>query len=253
MIQVADDSLQKIIEQVYRNDQSHIFRFWESLTDSQKNNLLKQTSQIDFNLLSELTKLALQGAQGQQKELLLEPADFISIEERKEKDHVANSVGEEHLKAGKVAAFLVAGGQGTRLGYSGPKGMFPVTTVKKKSLFQLHAEKLAAVGYRYGVRIPWYIMTSQTNNDQTVQFFKENKFFDLETTDIFFIIQDMIPAIDRKGRLILDAPDHLFMNPNGHGGSLKALWKSGAIADMKRRGIENIFYFQVDNVLTKIS
>ena len=95
-------------------------------------------------------------------------------------------------------------------------------------------------------------MTSQTNNGSTVKFFKEHNYFGLSPGDVRFIVQDMIPAIDRKGKLILDAPDHIFMNPNGHGGSLKALWESGTIADLRDKGIDTLFYFQVDNVLTRI-
>jgi UDP-N-acetylglucosamine/UDP-N-acetylgalactosamine diphosphorylase len=95
-------------------------------------------------------------------------------------------------------------------------------------------------------------MTSQTNNDQTIKFFAQNNYFGLQKADVFFLIQEMVPAINRQGKMILDAKDHLFMNPNGHGGSLKALWDSSAISDMQNRSIETIFYFQVDNVLTKI-
>jgi UDP-N-acetylglucosamine/UDP-N-acetylgalactosamine diphosphorylase len=169
-----------------------------------------------------------------------------------QKDTVARTAGEEMLSRGKIAAFLVAGGQGTRLGFDGPKGMFPVTPVKKKSLFQLHAEKLLATGKKYGVGIPWYIMTSLTNNEQTITFFKKNNYFGYHKDHVIFFIQQMIPAIDRQGKLILDQADHIFMNPNGHGGSIKALSESGALSNMKERGIEHLFYFQVDNVLTRI-
>jgi UDP-N-acetylglucosamine/UDP-N-acetylgalactosamine diphosphorylase len=252
MIQVKDKSIQKKIEQIHDHDQGHIFRFWDILDDDCRMKLLDQVTSIDFDLLKELTGLVLDREKYQSDDLHLGPAEFISLDEREGKDEKALITGEDHIKAGKVAAFLVAGGQGTRLGFSGPKGMFPVTPVKNKSLFQHHAEKLLAVGHRYGVRIPWYIMTSQTNNDQTVQFFKENGYFGYDDKDIFFMIQDMIPAFDRNGHLILDAHHHIFMNPNGHGGSLKALWESGAIDDMKHRGIKDLFYFQVDNVLTNI-
>jgi UDP-N-acetylglucosamine/UDP-N-acetylgalactosamine diphosphorylase len=95
-------------------------------------------------------------------------------------------------------------------------------------------------------------MTSETNHGATVAFFEEQDYFGYSAADIMFFRQEMIPAIDRSGKLILDAPDHIFTNPNGHGGSLKALWENGAIGDMHERGIEHIFYFQVDNVLTRI-
>jgi len=252
MIKVTDAKIQKKIDQVYAHKQEHIFRFWDALNETQQNRLISQVGLIDFNLLSQLIELASDRERYLKKEFKLEPAEFISLQERKERDISARAVGEEHLKAGKVAAFLVAGGQGTRLGFSKTKGMYPITPVKKKSLFQLHAEKLRAMERRYNTQIPWFIMTSQTNNKETSNFFEENNHFGYNAENISFIVQDMIPAIDRQGKLILDAIDHIFTNPNGHGGSLKALWESGALESMRKKGVETIFYFQVDNVLTRI-
>jgi UDP-N-acetylglucosamine/UDP-N-acetylgalactosamine diphosphorylase len=156
------------------------------------------------------------------------------------------------LKAGKIAAVLVAGGQASRLGFDKPKGIYPIGPVSNKSLFQLHAEKLSAIARRYRTRIPWYIMTSDTNTSEIRAFFEQHKLFGYPPSDIFFFEQEMMPALDEKGKLILDAPDHIFMNPNGHGGTLTALKKSGALEDMRRRGIEELFYFQVDNVLLQL-
>jgi UDP-N-acetylglucosamine/UDP-N-acetylgalactosamine diphosphorylase len=250
MIQVDDPVIQEKIKQVYHYQQDHIFLFWDRLDDKGKQNLLKQISGIDFTLLQHFIQIS--QAAKTTEEIQLKPPHVISLEDRKTKDTESLQVGEVHLRNGKMAAFLVAGGQGTRLGFDGPKGMCPVTPVRKKTLFQLHAEKILATSRRYDVTIPWYIMTSQTNNDQTKEFFEQNNYFGLRKADVFFLMQEMVPAIDRHGKLILDQMDHLFMNPNGHGGSLKALWDSGAISDMQDRGIETIFYFQVDNVLTKI-
>jgi len=243
------DKIRQILE---KSDQSHVLRFWDKLNDSQRTKLLQQISGIDFNLITRLTQQALDVKENAAVSIELEPAEFISLQERKSRDREALPAGEDALRSGKVAAFLVAGGQGTRLGYDGPKGIYPVTPVKKKSLFQLHAEKLLAMATRYGQVIPWYIMTSETNHAATESFFRENGYFGYDAENIMFFSQEMIPAIDRRGKLILDAPHHIFSNPNGHGGSLKALWQSGALADMKKRGVEIIFYFQVDNVLTRI-
>ena len=251
MIQQSDSRVQKMIEKVYDHKQDHIFRFWESLSAQQRKNLLAQIEMIDFSLLSRLTGQA-KDQKDSQKNYELSPPEVITLDQRMQKDTAARTAGEEMLSRGKIAAFLVAGGQGTRLGFDGPKGMFPVTPVKKKSLFQLHAEKLLATGKKYGVQIPWYIMTSLTNNEQTITFFKKNNYFGYHKDHVIFFIQQMIPAIDRQGKLILDQADHIFMNPNGHGGSIKALSESGALSNMKKRGIEHLFYFQVDNVLTRI-
>jgi UDP-N-acetylglucosamine/UDP-N-acetylgalactosamine diphosphorylase len=251
MIELNDKEYQPLINQVYTHGQDHIFLFWDQMVPEQKQNLLEQISQIDFDLLSRLTKQAL----GQQKiteNLKLEPPAVISLEERRKKDPQADAIGRKALNEGKVAAFLVAGGQGTRLGFDGPKGMYPVTPVKKKSLFQLHAEKLLSIGRQNRTQIPWYIMTSRTNDKATKDFLEENNYFGYHQDNLYIFTQEMIPAIDRRGKLILDRPDHIFMNPNGHGGSISALWKKGALEDMKKRGVEYIFYFQVDNVLTRI-
>ncbi|TFH00733.1 MAG: UDPGP type 1 family protein, partial [Calditrichales bacterium] len=251
MIYTEDKALQKKIEAVYTHNQEQIFRFWDQLDDGRRANLLAQVSQIDFVLLERLI------TQAQNKQMIthtgeLEPPQVITLDQRTTQDSQAREAGAEVLRQGKVAAFLVAGGQGTRLGFDGPKGMYPVTPVRKKSLFQLHAEKILAIGRKYETAIQWFIMTSQTNNEQTEQFFKKNNYFGLQPAEVHFFIQEMVPAIDRQGKLILDRPDHIFMNPNGHGGSIKALDSSGALRTMKKQGIEYIFYFQVDNVLTRI-
>lgn len=252
MIYSDNKDWQELIERVYAAGQEHILRFWDDLPDSGRASLIRQISEIDFELLGALIHQALHEKKIAVQKDRLEPAEFITLKEREQRDDQVNPIGEQALRDGKVAAFLVAGGQGTRLGFDGPKGMYPVTPVRKKSLFQLHAEKLLAIGGRYGSNVPWYIMTSQTNNQQTIDFFKDNNYFGYNKNDIYIFIQEMIPAIDRTGKLILDAKDHIFKNPNGHGGSLKALWKSGALANMKERGIEIVFYFQVDNVLNPL-
>lgn len=251
MISVSDIKKQDVVNRVYQFGQEHIFRFWTTLSDDQKERLIDQVEMIDFELLN---KLIVQSSGGQKQHPTgqLVPPGVISLNRRKARDQSAALIGEKALREGKVAAVLVAGGQGTRLGFEGPKGMYPVTPVRKKCLFQLHAEKLISLGKKFDVQIPWYIMTSLTNEIQTIQFFSDNDYFGYQKENIFFFVQEMIPAIDRNGKLILDHNDHIFMNPNGHGGSIKALFKSGALADMKKRGVDHIFYFQVDNVLTRI-
>ena len=190
MINTDNQKWNELIVKVHENKQEHILRFWDELSSPQKENLIDQISDIDFELLKKLTADALNPKKSGGDDHKLEPADFITLSERQSLDSEAKKIGEQLLRSGKVAEFLVAGGQGTRLGFDGPKGMYPVTPVKKKSLFQLHAEKLLAVGKRYGVKVPWYIMTSLTNNDQTVQFFKENQYFGYTAEDIFFLIQE---------------------------------------------------------------
>ena len=252
MIQAPAKTYQKLIEKVYTYKQEQVFHFWDELTDNEKSELLNQINSIDFELLTQLSDDILNASDEKIDEIKLDVAEIISIDERRYSESEARAIGEDLLKQGKMAAFLVAGGQGTRLGYNGPKGMYPVTPVKKKSLFQLHAEKLIATGIKYNNPILWFIMTSETNHDQTVDFLKKNNYFGYDQSNIHFFNQEMIPAIDDNGKLILDKKNHIFTNPNGHGGSLSAIWNSGSIKKMQSKGIEFIFYFQVDNVLADI-
>jgi UDP-N-acetylglucosamine/UDP-N-acetylgalactosamine diphosphorylase len=161
----------------------------------------------------------------------------------------AEQLGKSLLAQGKIAAFLVAGGQGTRLGYDGPKGEYPVTPIKRHPLFQVFAEQLLAHGRDHGRAIPWYIMTSEANDAATRAFFAKNKSFGLDPANIYFFTQGMMPAFAPDGELLLAEKDSLALSPDGHGGSLRALYRSGALADMRRRGIEHLSYFQVDNPL----
>ncbi|MEK7325363.1 MAG: UDPGP type 1 family protein, partial [Chloroflexota bacterium] len=160
-------------------------------------------------------------------------------------------LGRQRLASSKVAALTVAGGQGTRLGFAGPKGAVPVTPVGGKTLFQLFAETVLAAGRRYNVSNPWYVMTSPANHHETVDYFIEHNFFGLPRPDVFLFSQGMLPAFDFRGRLLLEEKHRLALSPDGHGGVLKALLLSGALDDMHARGVEVISYFQVDNPLVK--
>jgi UDP-N-acetylglucosamine/UDP-N-acetylgalactosamine diphosphorylase len=245
---------QDLMKRVRAAGHGHVFDFWDKITEDSQHQLLHQLSLIDFDLMTRLYREYI--IHKKKPDIsVLEPAEIITLaHQRAHPDETAKMIarGEEMLRAGKIAAILVAGGQASRLGFDKPKGEYPIGPVSGKSLFQLHAEKLLATARRYRTRIPWYIMTSDANAGETRAFFEQNNWFGYPPADIFFFEQEMMPALDETGKLILDAPDHIFMNPNGHGGTLTALEKSGALADMRRRGVEEIFYFQVDNVLLKI-
>src|SRR3990172_4308443 len=252
---LQDAEKSKIIEKVYAAGQEHVLRFWDELDESSREKLLPQLAEIDFALINKLYQDFIKHKTPGVFKGDLKPADFITLpktDKEKAAFRKAHKIGEEALRAGRVAAFLVAGGQGSRLGFDGPKGMFPISPVKNKTLFQLHAEKILACSKKYGVIIPWYIMTSESNHVETVAYFAGNDYFGLGKENVICFEQAMIPALDPNGKLILEQKDSIFRNPNGHGGSLEALKKNGALADMQRRGIDLISYFQVDNVLIKI-
>jgi UDP-N-acetylglucosamine/UDP-N-acetylgalactosamine diphosphorylase len=163
------------------------------------------------------------------------------------------ALGEEALQRGEVAALLVAGGQGSRLGFDKPKGMFPVGPLSKATLFQIHAEKVLALSRRHGNPVPLLVMTSPATHDDTVAFFDENRRFGLPEADVVFFQQGVMPALDlATGRLLLEAPGKLFLSPNGHGGTLTALAETGLLPKLAARGVKHVFYFQVDNPLVKV-
>ncbi|MHC4389598.1 MAG: UTP--glucose-1-phosphate uridylyltransferase, partial [Planctomycetota bacterium] len=147
---------------------------------------------------------------------------------------------------------VVAGGQGTRLGFDGPKGNFPISPVRNKTLFRIFAETLAAVSNKYNTTCPWYIMTSPLNHAETAQIFRSNNYYGLSESDVFIFEQGTLPNFAFDGKILLTDKATVACSPDGHGGCLKALYKSGALKDMKRRGIEFISYWQIDNPLVNI-
>ncbi len=176
------------------------------------------------------------------------PAAFAVTQDAR----VSRDRGETLITQGKVAVVMVAGGQGSRLGLGGPKGELEISPVKKKSLFQLHSEKILALERRYNVEIPFLIMTSRANDTETRRFFEYNAFFGLDRDNVHFFVQGMIPSITKEGKLVISRDGGLFMNPDGHGGTLDALAKSGLLKMIGDRGVDLVFYFQVDNPLIKM-
>ncbi|SHL38141.1 UTP--glucose-1-phosphate uridylyltransferase [Fibrobacter sp. UWEL] len=160
--------------------------------------------------------------------------------------------GEILLGKGQVAAFLVAGGQGSRLGFEGPKGMFDIGLPSHKSLFQLQAERLQNLAAQVGHPIPWCIMTSPLNHEATVNFFTENNFFGMDRTNIRFFEQGTICALTPEGKAVRDGEDHLALVPDGNGGCFRALAQSGTLAWLIERGVRYVFLYSVDNALCRV-
>jgi UDP-N-acetylglucosamine/UDP-N-acetylgalactosamine diphosphorylase len=158
----------------------------------------------------------------------------------------------EAIREGKTAFLTVAGGQGSRLGFDGPKGMYPVTPIRRATLFQVFAEKLRGFAEQEKAKIPWYIMTSPLNDAETRRYFEEQRFFGLPESDVVFFTQGTLPTLDQTGRLLLDENGGLFQNPDGHGGLVTALRRHKLLDEMKSRSVEYLFYFQVDNPLVNV-
>ncbi len=243
-----------LLDSFTKAGQGHVFAFWDTLQATEREQLQQQAAEIDLAEVAHLfdslgrgaaTPLSLEG---------IEPAPYIARPEHggdPELWRAARWRGEAALRAGRVAAFTVAGGQGTRLGYDGPKGTFPVTPVTGKPLFQVFAEKILAASRRYGYPIPWLIMTSHANHQATVDFFLRNNWFGLAPEQLRFFPQGRMPAVDFAGKILLESPSSLALSPDGHGGSLRALVRSGTTAYLRDLGIDTISYFQVDNPLVR--
>lgn len=249
------DTTKALIESFAQAGQGQVFQFFDQLDTDAQAHLLSQAKTIDLAEVSALVAEHVKGAHDNSLNLDgLEPAPY-EVLPRNGGDsaqwRAAWDVGSAAIQAGRVAAFTVAGGQGTRLGYDGPKGTFPVTPVTEKSLFQVFAEKIARSGERFGVTIPWFILTSAINNDATVAAFEEAEFFGLERSSVHFIVQGLVPAVDYEGKILLAEKGKIALTPDGHGGSLRALVRSGAVEEMKAQGIDIVSYFQVDNPIVQ--
>jgi len=230
--------------------QESALRFYDQLSVDSQRMLRDQLLALDLEAINELVETQVKVKAAIALPTDIKPADaFPHVPDSSHRQLYLDAEKQGHtlLRAGKIGAFLVAGGQGTRLGYDGPKGEYPVTPIKNKPLFQVFSEQLTAWSAHAGRTIPWYIMTSEVNDAATRAYFAKNKSFGYPEADIFFFQQGMMPAFSMTGELLLGDKDSLALSPDGHGGSLRALEKSGALADMKRRGVEHLSYFQVDN------
>jgi UDP-N-acetylglucosamine/UDP-N-acetylgalactosamine diphosphorylase len=244
-----------LIEKFRSAGQGQVFAFADRLSPAERANLLSEADEIDLAEIERLVQTLV--AKGAAPAIDLEgllPAPYERLPGRggdAASWQSAKAAGEAALRAGRVAAFTVAGGQGTRLGYDGPKGTFPVTPVRHKPLFQVFSEKIRAAGLRYGRPLHWFIMTSHQNHAATEAFFQEHRHFGLDPARVHFFRQGRMPAVDFSGKILLESTSSLAMSPDGHGGSLRALERTGALDLMASEGIDTLSYFQVDNPLVR--
>lgn len=246
-----------LLNEIKAAGQEHVLSYWNELDEAGKSKLAGQLENINF---AELARLVPEYVLNRPKTEIpddLAPAPYFpetpENEEQKALYAKAYDLGIELLKSGRVCFLTVAGGQGTRLGFDGPKGTYPIGPVTGRTLFAYFAQNLLRAGQKYGVKYSWYIMTSMLNNEATTKFFAENDYFGLDKDQVFFFTQGTMPAIGYDGKLLLGAKDSLSLSPDGHGGTLLALRKSGALDRMAKEGTDIISYFQVDNPLIKMT
>jgi UDP-N-acetylglucosamine/UDP-N-acetylgalactosamine diphosphorylase len=253
---VSSKTFEKTKKLLKRHNQEHLLAFWQELNTAQKQHLLAQIEELDFteidSWVANIVKKPTSSKIGTDLVPVISYGPKPANAEQKHKYEKAIQLGKQLIRKSKVAAFVVAGGQGTRLGFDGPKGNFPVSPVKNKTLFQIFAETIAAVSKKYQATCPWYIMTSLLNHDQTVEIFRKNRYYGLDEKNVFIFKQGTLPNFSLDGKILMADKANIACSPDGHGGSLKALYQSGALSDMKKRGIEFISYWQVDNPLVKL-
>ena len=247
------DKVQDTIDLLKMYNQEHIIKLLEKLDKEKKQALIEQMSKIDFHQLKELydnTKKEIEI-----KENKIEPLPYMDkkklSEEQKEE---FQKLGEEILKNGEYAVVTMAGGQGTRLGHSGPKGTFKLDVYGNgKYLFEILAENLKEANQKYGKIIPWYIMTSKENNEETINFMEKHNYFGYDKNAVRFFAQSELPLLDINGKLLVGKDMRIKEASDGNGGTYSSLRASGALAEMKEKGIKWVFIGGVDNALLKMA
>jgi UDP-N-acetylglucosamine/UDP-N-acetylgalactosamine diphosphorylase len=238
-----------------KHGQEHLLAHWDSLSSVQRDELLGDIEQIQFSAVDKLIASHVRAAEPFALPTDIQPAPFYPAQPGIElvgKYADAVKRGVSLIRKNRVAVFTVAGGQGTRLGFDGPKGAFQISPIRQKSLFQLFAEYIRGTNRRYGADLSWYIMTSPQNDAQTKAYFAENGCFGLVPARVRFFQQGVMPAFSSDGRILLDQAHRVAFSPDGHGGGLLALRHSGALEEMAAAGIDYISYNQVDNPLVKL-
>lgn len=237
--------------------QAHLADAVRAAPEAEAAGLLAQVRELDLALLRRLVDelvLTEPEVHGLGHIVPPETVPLAGDEIGRARDLEAAEHGEAALREGRVAAVLLAGGQGTRLGFDGPKGDYPFGPVTGRTLFAQHAARIAAIRARYGAGLPWFILTSPANDAQTRASFRDAGYFGLDPESVRFVVQGTLPAVDREtGRVLLESPGRLALSPDGHGGLLTALRRSGALDEMAAAGITTFFTFQVDNPLIRVA
>ena len=256
-------SKEAVLERLRPIGQEHLVRFWDRLSDADRVKLAGQISDIDVDLFVKLREQHRKNTGGEEDER----SKWAALAARAEGPTAvrlddsggtflpsrAREEGAAALAAGEVGMILVAGGLGTRLGFDHPKGMFPLGPLSQRPLFQILIEQLRAVGRRFGVSIPLYLMTSPATDAATRQFLADNQNFGLDEDALRIFCQATMWAVDdRFERILLESPGSLFLGPDGHGGMLSALVRSGSLKDAQSRGLKHFFYGQIDNPLLQV-
>ena len=246
------DREKEAIDKLKVYGQNHIVNILEKLDETKKQELIEQINKIDFHQMMELyqnTKKEIEF-----KESKIEPVPYLDKAKlTKEQREEFDKLGEEVVKNNQYAVVTMAGGQGTRLGHTGPKGTFKLDVYGKgKYLFEILADNLQEANKKYGVVINWYIMTSKENNADTVEFLEKNNYFGYDKNKVTIFKQSELPLVDTEGKFLINKEYKIKEASDGNGGTYSSLRASGCLADMKEKGIKWVFIGSVDNALLKM-
>ena len=262
----TDEEFKKLKDAYEKANQSHVLAFYDELTPAEKGSLYQQLRLIDPGYINRITQKTLHPPEAEEAdkkpelEQLPDSATTSTIDGKQDGLQKWHESGLRLISENKVGVVLMAGGQGTRLGSSAPKGCYDIGLLSKKSLFQLQAERIGRLQHlakqhtgKEEAVIPWYIMTSGPTRTPTEQFFKENSFFGLDRNNVYFFEQGVLPCISMDGQILLQSKSKVAVAPDGNGGLYPALVERGVVNDMRKRGIEHIHAYCVDNCLVRVA
>eukprot|EP01083_Nonionella_stella_P055934 147473_1 len=242
-------------------NQEHVLNFSTKCEANDRALLAEQLEQLEISHAVQVFNETL-NTDASEQTLKMEPfPDTFDVSENSQLTRKWRSEGLQMIARGEVALVVLGGGQGTRLGFSKPKGLYDIGMPSGKSIFQMQAERIIRLKQlaaresniaNHEVKLPWYIMTSDATHSPTVDYFKENKFFGLPSDEVMFFQQSVMPCFDTNGKVLMKSNHEIATSPDGSGGVFKALDSSGILESMKRSGIEYIHMFNVDNVLVKV-
>ena len=238
----------ELLNVLKEHGQEHIFEAYQKLDDKGKEKLAAQIERIDWSIVEMAGHKELSQERGKREPL--SALEVTQIEENKAK---YEEIGLGAIRAGKVGAVLLAGGQGTRLGSDGPKGKYNIGLTKEIYIFERLIRNLMDVTDKAGCFVPLYVMTSDKNHDETIAFFEEKNYFGYPKDFVKFFKQEMAPSVDFQGKLYMESADSLSLSPNGNGGWFYSMEVTGVLKDVKARGVEWLNIFAVDNVLQRIA
>ncbi|KAK8799565.1 hypothetical protein WA158_006114 [Blastocystis sp. Blastoise] len=242
--------------------QEHLLKYVDAdqVTEEEAKKLLAQLNKIDFHRLQSIYDTTMEAAKAPQGEIKLEPLDNIANFEKMSENEADNywKIGLEAALKGEVAVMLMAGGQGTRLRSDLPKGEYDIDLPSHKSLFQMQAERilrvqnLVSIQYQCPCVIPWYIMTSPMTDGPSKEFFEEHNYFGLSRDQVYWFQQGTLPCIGNDQKIIMSKKYEIATAPDGNGGMYMSMHLNGVIDDMKKRGVQYLQIYGVDNAVVKI-